>query len=126
MIELNRLELEFLFRLDFKLSVSVSMFESYCTYLERDISALDKKTERVERSLPAFGSPPISAPGTPRSNAPQTPTETSPRFKKRVPHGLPVSYASRKQTSYQTSSHQAPYQTSYQQPISHYRSLFAP
>lgn len=122
MVELNRLELEFLFRLDFKLSVSVSMFESYCTYLERDISAFDKKPERVERSLPAFGSPPVSSPGTPRGSAPQTPTEMSPRYKKGVPHGLPVSYASRKQTS----SYQPSYQPAYQQPLSQYKSLFAP
>lgn len=113
-VELNRLELEFLFRLDFKLSVTISVFESYCTYLERDISALEKKTERVERSLPAFGTVPgslyNSTPGTPRSSALPTPKETSPRFKKRsVPPGLPVSYANRKQTSLQ-----------YQQPLSQY------
>ncbi|KAG0553920.1 hypothetical protein KC19_12G049700 [Ceratodon purpureus] len=112
-VELNRLELEFLFRLDFKLSVTISVFESYCTYLERDISALEKKPERVERSLPAFGSVPgslyNSSPGTPRASAPPTPKETSPRFKKRVPPGLPVSYSNRKQTSLQ-----------YQQPLSQY------
>jgi hypothetical protein len=104
-VELNRLELEFLFRLDFKLTVTTSVFESYCTYLERDISALEKKTERVERSLPAFGSVTgslyNSAPGTPRASAPPTPKETSPRFKKRVPPGLPLSYGNRKPTSLQ-------------------------
>lgn len=104
-VELNRLELEFLFRLDFKLTVTTSVFESYCTYLERDISALEKKTERSERSLPAFGSVPgslyNSAPGTPRASAPPTPKETSPRFKKRVPPGLPLSYGNRKPTSLQ-------------------------
>ncbi|KAG0583736.1 hypothetical protein KC19_3G159400 [Ceratodon purpureus] len=127
-VELNRLELEFLFRLDFKLSVSVSMFESYCTYLERDISAVDKKPERVERSLPAFGSPPISSPGTPRGSAPGTPTEMSPRFKKRVPHGLPVAYASRKNSSsYQASSHQpSSYQTSSHQTSSYQTSNYQP
>jgi len=111
--ELNRLELEFLFRLDFKLSVSISMFESYCTYLERDVSAVEKKPDRVERSLPAFGSAPMSmynsTPGTPRGSAPQTPKETSPRFKKRVPSGLPVSYVGGKHSSLQ-----------YQQPLSQY------
>lgn len=112
-VELNRLELEFLFRLDFKLSVTISVFESYCTYLERDISAIEKKPERVERSLPAFGSVPgsmyNSVPGTPRGSVPQTPKETSPRLKKRLPPGLPVSYANRKQTSLQ-----------YQPPLSQY------
>lgn len=104
-LELNRLELEFLFRLDFKLSVSISVFESYCTYLERDISAAETKPkpERVERSLPAFGSAPTivslynSSPGTPRGSAPPSPKEASPRFIKRPP-GLPaVSYVGRKQ-----------------------------
>lgn len=112
-MELNRLELEFLFRLDFKLSVSISMFESYCTYLERDISAVEKRPERVERSLPAFGTSPVSlyssTSGTPRGSSPPTPKETSPRIKKRVPPGLPVSYVSRKQSSLQ-----------YQQPLSQY------
>lgn len=113
-LELNRLELEFLFRLDFKLSVSISMFESYCTYLERDISAVEKRPERVERSLPAFGTSPVSlyssTSGTPRGSSPPTPKETSPKIKKRVPPGLPVSYVSRKQ--------QASLQ--YQQPLSQY------
>ncbi|XP_024358568.1 cyclin-U1-1 [Physcomitrium patens] len=113
-LELNRLELEFLFRLDFKLSVTISVFESYCTFLERDISALEKRPERIERSLPAFASAPVSAhvsaPGTPRGSAPPTPKETSPRSKKRIPPGLPVSYAGRKQTALH-------YQ---QQPVPHY------
>ncbi|XP_024383509.1 cyclin-U1-1 [Physcomitrium patens] len=110
-VELNRLELEFLFRLDFKLSVTISVFESYCTYLERDISAISEK--RPERSLPAFGSAPASvygtAPGTPRGSAPQTPKEMSPRFKMRTPSGAPASYMSRKQSS-----------LPYQQPLSQY------
>lgn len=108
-VELNRLELEFLFRLDFKLCVTISVFESYCAYLERDISTLEKKPERVERSLPAFGSAPVSAPRTPRGSAPSTPKEMSPRFKKRPPSGPPVSYMGRNQTS-----------LPYQQPLSQY------
>ncbi|XP_024363912.1 cyclin-U1-1 [Physcomitrium patens] len=110
-VELNRLELEFLFRLDFKLSVTISVFESYCSYLERDIAAISEK--KPERSLPAFGSAPVSAygtaPGTPRGSAPQTPTEMSPRYNKRVTSGLPASYVGSKQSSLR-----------YQQPLSQY------
>lgn len=53
MVELNRLELEFLFRLDFRLTVTTSVFESYCSYFEKEVMTTEKKTER---SLPAFGS----------------------------------------------------------------------
>ncbi|KAG0623242.1 hypothetical protein M758_3G158900 [Ceratodon purpureus] len=52
-VELNRLELEFLFRLDFRLTVTTNVFESYCSYLEKEVMTTEKKTER---SLPAFGS----------------------------------------------------------------------
>ncbi|KAF5744290.1 Cyclin p3 2 [Tripterygium wilfordii] len=37
--ELNNLELEFLFLMGFKLHVNVSVFESYCCHLEREVSA---------------------------------------------------------------------------------------
>ncbi|XP_054781262.1 cyclin-U2-1 [Prosopis cineraria] len=37
-IELNNLELEFLFLMGFKLHVNVSVFESYCCHLEREVS----------------------------------------------------------------------------------------
>ncbi|WCJ22933.1 cyclin p3 1 [Euphorbia peplus] len=37
-IELNRLEVEFLFLMGFKLHVNVSVFESYCCHLEREVS----------------------------------------------------------------------------------------
>lgn len=37
--EMNRLEVEFLFRIRFKLHVNVSVFESYCSHLEREVSA---------------------------------------------------------------------------------------
>ena len=53
MVELNRLELEFLFRLDFRLTVTTNVFESYCSYLEKEVMTTEKKTER---SLPAFDS----------------------------------------------------------------------
>ncbi|XP_020208975.1 cyclin-U2-2 [Cajanus cajan] len=36
--ELNKLELEFLFLMGFKLHVNVSVFESYCCHLEREVS----------------------------------------------------------------------------------------
>ena len=36
--ELNNLELEFLFSMGFKLHVNVSVFESYCSHLEREVS----------------------------------------------------------------------------------------
>ncbi|XP_040995080.1 cyclin-U2-1-like [Juglans microcarpa x Juglans regia] len=36
--ELNKLELEFLFSIGFKLHVNVSVFESYCCHLEREVS----------------------------------------------------------------------------------------
>ncbi|XP_010512385.1 PREDICTED: cyclin-U2-2 [Camelina sativa] len=36
--ELNKLELEFLFSMGFKLHVNVSVFESYCCHLEREVS----------------------------------------------------------------------------------------
>ncbi|XP_027112955.1 cyclin-U2-2 [Coffea arabica] len=36
--EINKLELEFLFLMGFKLHVNVSVFESYCCHLEREVS----------------------------------------------------------------------------------------
>ena len=36
--DLNNLELEFLFLMGFKLHVNVSVFESYCCHLEREVS----------------------------------------------------------------------------------------
>ncbi|XP_075644076.1 cyclin-U2-2-like [Castanea sativa] len=36
--ELNTMELEFLFLMKFKLHVNVSVFESYCSHLEREVS----------------------------------------------------------------------------------------
>ncbi|XP_050236117.1 cyclin-U2-1 [Mercurialis annua] len=36
--ELNKLELEFLFLMGFKMHVNVSVFESYCSHLEREVS----------------------------------------------------------------------------------------
>ncbi|KAE9592272.1 hypothetical protein Lal_00035278 [Lupinus albus] len=36
--ELNKLELEFLFLMGFKLHVNLSVFDSYCSHLEREVS----------------------------------------------------------------------------------------
>lgn len=36
--EMNRLEVDFLFLMGFKLHVNVSVFESYCCHLEREVS----------------------------------------------------------------------------------------
>ncbi|CAA0842700.1 Cyclin-U2-1 [Striga hermonthica] len=36
--EMNKLEFEFLFLMKFKLHVNVSVFESYCSHLEREVS----------------------------------------------------------------------------------------
>ncbi|XP_059637503.1 cyclin-U2-2-like [Cornus florida] len=36
--EMNKLELEFVFMMSFKLHVNVSVFESYCCHLEREVS----------------------------------------------------------------------------------------
>jgi len=100
--ELNRLELEFLFRLDFKLGVTISVFESYCAYLERDMEKRPTLERVADRSLPAFGGG-TSAPGTPRASAPSTPVAMSPRFKKRPPAVPQVTYMSRTPVSYQPS-----------------------
>ncbi|CAD5175763.1 cyclin-P2-1-like [Musa acuminata AAA Group] len=47
--ELNSLELDFLFLMKFKLHVSVSVFESYCSHLEREVSF--GGGYQIERSL---------------------------------------------------------------------------
>lgn len=36
--ELNKLEMDFVFMMNFKLHVNVSVFESYCCHLEREVS----------------------------------------------------------------------------------------
>lgn len=50
--EMNRLEMEFLFRLDFRLQVTVKVFEDYCAHLEREVMLGGNC--QVDRSL-AFG-----------------------------------------------------------------------
>lgn len=36
--EMNKLEVDFLFLMGFKMHVNVSVFESYCSHLEREVS----------------------------------------------------------------------------------------
>ncbi|KAI5078704.1 hypothetical protein GOP47_0006375 [Adiantum capillus-veneris] len=48
--EMNRLELEFLFRLGFRLQVTVQVFESYCSYLEREVAGFQASDIKVERT----------------------------------------------------------------------------
>lgn len=36
--EVNKLELDFLFMMGFKLHVNVSVYQSYCSHLEREVS----------------------------------------------------------------------------------------
>ncbi|XP_057859237.1 cyclin-U1-1 [Cryptomeria japonica] len=47
--ELNRLELDLLFRLDFRLKVTGKIFESYCLHLEKETNG-----QRIERSPGVF------------------------------------------------------------------------
>lgn len=49
--EMNRLELEFLFRLGFRLQVTVQVFDSYCSFLEREVAGFHMQTD-VERTPP--------------------------------------------------------------------------
>lgn len=53
MVELNCLEFEFLFCLDFRLIVIISVFESYCFYFEKEVMIMEKK---IEWSFFVFGS----------------------------------------------------------------------
>ena len=49
MTEINSLEVNFLFMMGFKMHVSVSVFESYCKHLEREVSF--GGGYQIERSL---------------------------------------------------------------------------
>ncbi|KAG5538653.1 hypothetical protein RHGRI_019274 [Rhododendron griersonianum] len=51
--EMNNLELEFLFLMGFKLHVNVSVFESYCCHLEREVSV--GGGYQIERALRCAG-----------------------------------------------------------------------
>lgn len=51
--ELNKLELNLLFCIDFKVQVSSHLFESYCSHLEREL--YDIGCVPMQRSLPVFG-----------------------------------------------------------------------
>ncbi|XP_077234363.1 cyclin-U2-1-like [Tasmannia lanceolata] len=48
-MEMNKLEVDFLFLMGFKLHVNVSVFESYCNHLEREVSI--GGGYQIERSL---------------------------------------------------------------------------
>lgn len=65
-VELNRLELEFLFRLDFRVTVTIGVFESYCSYFEKQVMTTEKKTDR---SLPVFGSSATTSPSEKKSSS---------------------------------------------------------
>ncbi|XP_074303227.1 cyclin-U1-1-like [Silene latifolia] len=54
-VELNRLELELLFLLDFKVTVSSHVFESYCWYLEKDdVKTCNTNTNRIIQDVLHF------------------------------------------------------------------------
>lgn len=48
--ELNRLEMKFLFSIDFKLKVSIDTFKKYCSQLEKEAAV-----HQIERSIQACG-----------------------------------------------------------------------
>lgn len=48
--ELNKLELELLFLLDFGVNVSARVFESYCQYLEKEMLS-NGPTLKIEKSV---------------------------------------------------------------------------
>lgn len=48
--ELNRLELELLFLLDFGVTVSSRVFENYCSHLEKEMM-LNDASQRIEKAL---------------------------------------------------------------------------
>ena len=50
-VELNRLEVEFLFMLDFELTVSSRVFESYCLHLEREMILWNGTIPKIERAI---------------------------------------------------------------------------
>ncbi|KAI5077726.1 hypothetical protein GOP47_0007550 [Adiantum capillus-veneris] len=51
--ELNKLELNFLFCLDFRVQVTAYVFESYCSHMEKELHSVVYVP--VQRSLPVFG-----------------------------------------------------------------------
>lgn len=48
--ELNRLEMELLFLLDFEMTVSSRVFESYCQQLEKEMLLLNGMGQKIEKS----------------------------------------------------------------------------
>lgn len=57
-VELNKLEMELLFLLDFGVNVSARVFEIYCLHLEREMQIANpcSSPQRIERSLTCNGS----------------------------------------------------------------------
>ncbi|KAF5190152.1 Cyclin [Thalictrum thalictroides] len=51
--ELNRLELELLFLLDFSVVVSSRVFESYCLHLEKELILWGNVGEKIDRLVPS-------------------------------------------------------------------------
>lgn len=49
--ELNRLEMELLFMLDFGVMVSYSVFESYCLHMEKEMMFYGASGQKIERSI---------------------------------------------------------------------------
>ncbi|KAJ6289350.1 hypothetical protein OIU76_025210 [Salix suchowensis] len=49
--ELNRLEMEFLFLLDFGVTVSSRVFESYCLHLEKEMMLNGGASQKIERAI---------------------------------------------------------------------------
>lgn len=54
--ELNRLEVDLLFRLDFRLKVTTSVFESYCLHLEKEMLC-GAAGQRIDRPPSGFHTP---------------------------------------------------------------------
>lgn len=50
--ELNKLEIEFLFLLDFGVMVSSRIFENYCLHLEKEM-LLNGTLQKIERPIPS-------------------------------------------------------------------------
>ncbi|MCO5597782.1 hypothetical protein L7F22_051864 [Adiantum nelumboides] len=59
--ELNKLEVNLLFSLDFRVQVTSFVFESYCSHMERELHSVGYVP--VQRSLPVFGDSRESANG---------------------------------------------------------------
>lgn len=50
-LELNRMELELLFLLDFDVNLSLRVFESYCLHLEKEMMWSTGNGQKIERPI---------------------------------------------------------------------------